>query len=101
MSKGTQIQPGFWQAMELPVPTPEHRFHPVRRWRFDYAFVDKKLAIEIEGGCFVQGRHTRGAGFSGDMEKYNQATILGWRVLRYTPSKINFNEIRKAYGQPK
>ena len=66
----------------------EHRFHPIRKWRFDYAILDKMIAIEVEGGVFSQGRHTRGVGFSNDMEKYNNAVVLGWRLLRVTPSNL-------------
>ena len=62
-----------------------------RRWRFDYAIPAKKIAIEIEGGVWTRGRHTRGAGFMRDMEKYNMAVELGWVVLRYTPDQ-EFNE---------
>jgi very-short-patch-repair endonuclease len=63
----------------------EHRFHPVRRWRFDIAIPELKIAIEIEGGAWVNGRHTRASGFIKDMEKYNSAVLLGWRLFRYAP----------------
>lgn len=66
----------------------EFRFHPVRRWRFDYAIPDHKIAIEVEGGVWTCGRHTRPKGFLGDMEKYNTATLLGWRVFRTTPKEL-------------
>lgn len=66
----------------------EYRFHAVRKWRFDYAHVETKTAIEIEGGAFSGGRHTRGKGYINDMEKYNAAIELGWVVLRYTPQQI-------------
>lgn len=69
-------------------PESEYRFHPTRKWRFDYAFPDHKIAVEIEGGVWVQGRHTRGSGFVKDMEKYNAAAELGWRVLRYSPKMV-------------
>jgi len=69
--------------------TKEHPFHPKRKWRFDYAIISQKIAIEVEGGVFTQGRHTRGKGFMGDMEKYNQAVVLGWRLLRVTPSTLH------------
>lgn len=62
---------------------PEYKFHPTRRWRFDFAKPDEKIAVECEGGVWTGGRHTRGSGFVKDTEKYNQAAILGWRVLRY------------------
>lgn len=66
----------------------EYRFHPTRRWRFDYANTEHKIAIEIEGGVFTGGRHTRGKGFVNDMEKYNEAVKLGWKILRYTPQQF-------------
>ena len=67
----------------------EYRFHSVRRWRFDYAILNKMIAIEVEGGVFTRGRHTRGVGFINDMEKYNNAVLLGWKLLRFTPKQMN------------
>ncbi len=64
----------------------EHRFHDTRRWRFDFAILELKIAFEVEGGIFSGGRHTRGKGFIGDMEKYNTATAMGWKIIRITPS---------------
>ena len=72
----------------LPVPIPEFRFHPTRKWRFDYAFVDQKVALEIEGAIWTGGRHTRGIGYKKDMEKYSEAAILGWCVIRITPEDL-------------
>jgi len=66
--------------------THEYRFHPVRRWRFDHANPEYKVAIEYEGGIWTNGRHTRGTGYKNDCDKYNAAQLLGWRVLRYTTS---------------
>lgn len=66
----------------------EYYFHPVREWRFDYCIPFAGIAIEVEGGAWSNGRHTRGKGFIGDMEKYNEATCLGWRLLRVTPSDL-------------
>lgn len=62
----------------------EHRFYPERKWRFDLAIPSKKLAVEIEGAVYSNGRHTRGSGFLKDIEKYNTAAILGWTLLRFT-----------------
>ncbi len=70
----------------------EHKFHPVRRWRFDYAIPTAKIAIEVEGGVWTGGRHTSPKGFLNDMEKYNTATIMGWRLLRTTPDRLCSNE---------
>ena len=77
------------KALGLPVPVPEYRFHPVRRWRFDWAIPDSRIAIEQEGGIWTGGRHTRGTGFTKDCEKYGEAFALGWVVLRATPQMVN------------
>lgn len=66
----------------------EYRFHPTRRWRFDYAIPAHHIAIEVEGGVWTGGRHTSPKGFLGDMEKYNTATLMGWRVFRTTPQEL-------------
>ena len=54
----------------------EHKFHPVRKWRFDYAIVDLKIAVEVDGAVWVGGRHNRAAGYVADMEKLNTAAYL-------------------------
>jgi hypothetical protein len=66
----------------------EYKFCPDRKWRFDVAFVEKKVAVEVEGGHWVNGRHNRGAGFAADCIKYSQAAVLGWRVLRFTTDQV-------------
>lgn len=72
----------------LPAPVPEHSFEPSRRWRLDLAWPSHRLALEVEGGVWTGGRHTRGAGFLKDMEKYNRLAVLGWRLLRVTPDRL-------------
>lgn len=66
----------------------EYRFHKNRKWRFDYALPAYKIALEVEGGVWTQGRHTRPQGFINDITKYNTATLMGWRVFRCTPSNL-------------
>lgn len=66
----------------------EFKFHPVRKWRFDYALPAHKIALEVEGGVWTGGRHTSSVGFLNDMEKYNTATLMGWRVFRTTPDSL-------------
>ena len=73
----------------LPEPEREFRFHRVRKWRFDFAWPDYHLAVEVEGGIWSQGRHTRGQGFIQDCFKYNAAALQGWRVLRFPAELIN------------
>ena len=79
----------FWTGYK---PTLEHRFHPVRKWRFDVAFPDAKVAAEIDGGAWSAGRHTRGAGFIADQKKTNAAALLGWAVYRFT-----WEDLKTAY----
>ncbi len=66
----------------------EYKFHQERKWRFDYAIPAHKIALEVEGGVWTSGRHTRPQGFLGDIEKYNTATLMGWRVFRTTPTEL-------------
>jgi len=77
-----------WQAVQGPALEAEHKFHPERRFRFDFAHLPSRVAIEIEGGTWVGGRHTTGAGFLRDCEKYNEAALLGWRVVRLTTDQV-------------
>lgn len=90
----------------IPAPKPEHYFAPPRLWRFDLAWPEQLIAIEIHGkvyasrpkfrwdGSFVHveggesGRHTRGKGFTEDREKMNEALLLGWRVLEVTTAHV-------------
>jgi very-short-patch-repair endonuclease len=72
----------------LPLPEREAKFHPKRRWRLDAAYRLLGLAIEIEGGVWINGRHTRTSGYLGDIEKYNALAELGWRLLRFTPQMV-------------
>lgn len=72
----------------LPAPTPQHRFALPRRFAFDFAWPDRLVAVELDGGTWSGGRHTRGAGFERDAEKLNLAAILGWTVLRFTAAAV-------------
>ncbi|HIF5855127.1 TPA: DUF559 domain-containing protein [Vibrio parahaemolyticus] len=76
------------RALKLEVPMSEYRFHETRRWRFDFAYPDQLLAIEVEGGTWRNGRHNRAKGYEADCEKYNTAALRGWTVLRFTGDMI-------------
>ncbi|KHF78447.1 hypothetical protein PJ15_1506 [Acinetobacter sp. neg1] len=67
---------------------PEYKFHPTRKWRADFLISNTKILIEVEGGIWSGGRHTRGTGYIGDMEKYNAAAILGFQVLRFSTQQV-------------
>lgn len=86
----------------LPEPHREYKFaKPDRAWRMDFAWPDRRIALEVEGGVWTGGRHTRGKGFLGDIEKYNSAALRGWLVFRCTPSTLDnlttVNMIALAY----
>ena len=66
----------------------EYRFHPSRDWRFDFAIPSRRVAIEVEGGAFNGGRHIRPDGYLRDMEKYNEAAVSGWCVIRVLPAEL-------------
>jgi hypothetical protein len=81
----------------LREPVAELRFAPPRKWAFDWAWPEanggKGVALEVEGGVWTGGRHTRGAGFLKDVEKYNRAALMGWKVLRCTPKDISTGKV--------
>lgn len=84
----------LWREVNGKAYAREYVFAKPRRFRFDFAFPNEKVAVEIEGGSWVGGRHTSGKGFQSDCEKYNLATLMGWRVLRYTG-----NDLRKRSAE--
>lgn len=82
----------FFVAQGIVGTVTEHRFANDRKWRFDYAWPEAKVALEVEGGVWTGGRHTSGAGFMADMAKYNRAVCDGWRVVRCVPSTLKTPE---------
>lgn len=92
----TTIPALLWRQLVGEVPEKEYKFLATRRFRIDYYFKSARLAVEIEGGIWTRGRHTRGSGFSGDMEKYNLMTEAGIRLLRYAPNGIDFRQIKRV-----
>lgn len=81
----------------------EFQFHPKRKWRADFHLIDQKILIEVEGGIWSNGRHTRAKGYLGDMEKYNAATALGYRIFRYSTEQVKsgmaIKEIMELVGK--
>ena len=86
LSKNSASEPkeffGRLVTAAFPGATPEYRFHPKRKWRIDWYLPKWKVGIEIEGGIWIKGRHTRPSGFTKDMEKYNTAALMGIKVYR-------------------
>jgi len=78
----------YWQSLGGPELKREFRFHVERKWRADFAHVESRTLIEVEGGIYIEGRHNRPQGFAADAEKYLEAALAGWRVLRLTELQI-------------
>ena len=80
----------------------EYQFHPKRKWRADFHLVGKKILVEVEGGIWSGGRHTRGKGYIGDMEKYNAAVMMGYQVIRFSTEQVKsglaVQQIEKLIG---
>jgi very-short-patch-repair endonuclease len=90
--KGSNLEQMFaikLKQRNLPEPVREYRPIPGRRFRIDFSYPDQKLAIELEGGTWSGGRHTRGAGFRNDCLKYALLTLAGWKVLRFTTDMVS------------
>ena len=85
----------LWSGLGGPPLGREFRFHPVRRWRADFAHLPSCTLIEIEGGIYVNGRHNRPAGFAADLEKYLEAALGGWRVVRLGPAELTVAHVTR------
>ncbi|HDN9016703.1 TPA: hypothetical protein P2I01_003606 [Aeromonas salmonicida] len=82
------------QLVGFPDPATELVFHPKRKWRLDYAWPTRMIAVEIHGGIHSGGRHTRDKGFVEDRAKMNEAVLLGWTVLEVTPEHVKSGQLR-------
>lgn len=113
--KKAAIQKFFWEVKlnKLPELETELSFHPTRKWRIDYGYPDLKIGLEYEGGTFgigkacracgrrQPGRHATGTGHLADCEKYNEAALAGWLLLRVNDKSIQSGEaidhLKRAY----
>lgn len=89
MSAATKRLMALLEAEGVPTPVTEYRFHTERRWAFDLAWPDLRLAVEMDGGGWIRGGHSRELGMQKDAEKRNAAQCLGWIVLVVTPTMID------------
>lgn len=108
MSYAAQLQI-IAQLLKIPEPTPEYRFHKTRRWRYDFAWPEYKIALDVEGGIYGRGRpcptcgisrtgaHSSVSGILRDIERGNAAALDGWLVLRVLPEELEL-ENGKAYN---
>lgn len=87
VSKGEALLENHLNALKIPS-TKEFRFHPDRKWQADFRIDDMPILVEVEGGVFSNGRHTRGEGYTKDCEKYSAAAVNGWYVIRGTTEQI-------------
>lgn len=91
---------------QISQPAAEYKFHPSRKWRFDFAWPDRLLALEVQGGIWTSGRHVRGASLLKEWEKLNEAATLGWRVMYCQPQDLKsfarffvlLSQIGRAYN---
>lgn len=87
-SHGNAVFAAFLSAAGLPAPIAEYQFHPTRRWRLDYCWRAELVALEVQGGIFRQGRHTRGTALLAEWEKLNTAAGLGYRFIFVQPRDL-------------
>jgi very-short-patch-repair endonuclease len=88
LSEGEELFAAHCKIYKL-SPIREWRVCKDRRWRVDFCFEQAQVVVEIEGGTWMNGRHNRGNGYSGDLEKYNRLAKMGFRVLRYTTAMVH------------
>jgi very-short-patch-repair endonuclease len=109
--KGGRLQPSKLEEtfarqialLNLPMPLREYRFYEERKWRFDFAWPDLLVAVEVDGMV-----HRIKQRFNADIEKHAMALLLGWKVLRVNGTAIRSGDaatwaellVTKAVGQP-
>lgn len=95
-AKGSHLEQRFirlWTDVGGPTLKREVKFHPARKWRFDFAHIPSKTAFELQGGNWSNGAHNRGGGMERDCEKALAAWHLGWAVIPLTPNLITAETI--------
>lgn len=92
--RGSSLERSFvtnWLQVAPSIPYPIREYQPALpdfKWRIDFAYVDEKIAIEAQGGTWIQGHHSRGKGVSDDYKKHNWLTLHGWRCLYFTSDML-------------
>lgn len=80
------------ERARLPLGEPQYRFVPGRQHRFDRAWPEHRVAVEVMGGTWSQNGHARPSKLNDDMLKLSMAAALGWRVLPLTKQMIESGE---------
>lgn len=88
MKYNSKIVLAYFKEVGLPKPLVEYKFHPERKWQFDFAWKDLYVALEVQGGIFIKGRHNQGAAMLKEWEKLNVAACLGWKILYCQPEDL-------------
>lgn len=85
----------YWRShyQGAPSPIPQYMFHEDRNWAFDFIWLDHMVALDIQGGTFVRGKHARGAAMAKDYQKMNNAVLMGWRVFQADTSMLTLKNI--------
>lgn len=79
----------YWRSLNGPALVPEHKFHAKRKWRIDFAHLETKTAIELDGGNWIRGRHNTGSGRKKDAEKLRHLAADGWTVFPFVTGDIS------------
>lgn len=88
----------FWSNDKCLTLEKEYRFDTDRKWRFDYCWPSIKVAVEFEGGIYIQNSgHNTAKHYTKDTDKYNRATTLGWKVIRVTAK--NYQSVYEHLNQ--
>jgi very-short-patch-repair endonuclease len=87
----TKLEDSFFEELNLfraPLPQRQFKFRPDRNWSFDFAWPEKRFAVEVMGGIYIGKGHSRGARIEEDHDKQNEAVMWGWRVLKFGPKAL-------------
>ena len=81
------------RVVGIPLPLRNHRFAlPDRKWELDLIWPGSMVAVEVQGGLWILGRHVQPEGYENDCRKANEAVRRGWKLYRVTPSMIKSGE---------
>jgi hypothetical protein len=88
LAYNVEIVKAFFASYQIPEPCFEFYFCESRLFRFDLAWLDSRVAMEVQGGIWNRGGHVRGVLLKREWEKLNLAAGLGWRLLFCEPDDL-------------